>query len=159
MLVNDASITRFDDYETPYTETGCSLVTRIQGEELSRFIAPIRCSNSSICGDQDFFGNKMQCCPSNDLIGGYCAAIPASGESRCERVAELIQWSSEEDEEKHQAAQDFARFSNDCYSASVENFVCLACSSTCPDGFQKSAKSGSKKTEAASNGQANNTAS
>lgn len=124
---------RFDEYETPYTETGCSLSVRILGAELTRFIAPVTCTNDTSCGDQDFVGNRMQCCHNEKVVGGYCAAVLAGGESRCDKVGELIQW-AKEDADEAAAAKEFTAFASKCYSQDEKDSVCVSCSATCAEG-------------------------
>lgn len=85
----------------------------------------------------------MQCCSGNQSHPSYCAAVHASGESRCEKVAELIQWSNE-DAQDEASAKEFSAFASRCYSEKDENAVCVTCSASCTDGSVKFLKSSPK---------------
>lgn len=110
---------------------------------MNRFIAPVTCRNDSSCGEQDFVGNRMQCCPGDKVVGGYCAAVLANGESRCEKVAALIQW-AKEDEDEDAAAKEFTAFASRCYSQDKNDSVCVSCSATCADGAFRFEKTGTR---------------
>ena len=135
---------RIDDYDAPYLETGCNLVIPLQGGSISRFVFPASCSNSSVCGEKDFFGNPLECC--QNIEGGFCAGVPASKNSRCEKVAELVQWDDEEREDDEMGMQQFSNFSQQCYSSDSsetepqDRLVCMTCSTSCPEGSEKVVK-------------------
>lgn len=111
---------------------------------MSRFLYPESCTNATSCGETDFYGNAMECC--SNIEGGFCAGVPSTGISRCEKVAEMIQWDAEaeaEDEEEFEdiAEQEYREFSSTCYSSSEEErYVCLSCASTCPEGSRRAYK-------------------
>lgn len=138
---------RVDDYDAPYLETGCNLVIPLQGGSISRFVFPASCSNSSVCGEKDFFGNPLECC--QNIQGGFCAGVPSSKNSRCEKVAELVQWDDEEKEDNEMGLQQFSNFSEQCYSSgsseTQDQMVCMTCSTSCPSGSERVVKGVNKR--------------
>jgi hypothetical protein len=118
----------------------------LQSGSLSRFVFPASCSNNSVCGERDFFGNPLECC--STVEGGFCAGIPSSKTSRCEKVAELVQWDEEAREDEEAGVTQFSEYSKQCYSSesltegeeAQDRVVCMTCStsiSSCPEGSQK----------------------
>ena len=112
----------------------------LQSGSLSRFLYPDSCSNNTVCGETDFFGNALECC--TNVEGGFCAGIPASKTSRCEKVAEIVQWDLDEKQDEEVGVKQFEDFSKQCYSSDSETdpqdmFVCMTCSTSCPEGSER----------------------
>ena len=86
---------------------------------ISWFVFPASCSNNSVCGE-DFLGNPLECC--QNIEGGFCAAVSSLKNSRCEKVAELVQW---DDKEKEDDEMHFSCHSVVFYSRDISMKFCL----------------------------------